>query len=186
MNVYIWHINLVICCFSIISKQVVNTITQTINKLVTKEQLFYKISEKQLLKTDGGCSSAFGNSTSFLHRNVHTSSLDSSYCVITHFLTISSPEPSIQSTASICSTRMNTCMCAAHLILAWTEFGFYEALWPLNCIVEQVFQRPAAFPEHFYLSLHCVDTTAAQKNVLVSSVDFSLFGREVNWWYIGF
>lgn len=35
-----------------------------------------------MLKTDGGCSSAFGNSTSSLHRNVHTSSLDSSYCVI--------------------------------------------------------------------------------------------------------
>lgn len=47
-------------------------------------------SEKDILKKEKGCFSIFCRSTSSLHRNVHTNSLDSSYCFPNHFLNIHS------------------------------------------------------------------------------------------------
>ncbi len=55
-----------------------------------------------------------------------TQTLDSSYCFLTHFLTIRSPGTSLQS--SVFSTSVNATVCAARLIMAWNESGFYEVL----------------------------------------------------------
>lgn len=86
--------------------------------------------EKEILKNERRCSSIFCRSTSSLHRNVHTNSLDSSYCFPNHFLTIHSPGTAIQS--SIFSTSVNATVCTAQLITAWDESGFYKALWTLK------------------------------------------------------
>lgn len=119
-------------------------------------------SEKKNLKKERGCSSIFCRSTSSLHRNVHTNSLDSSYCFLNHFLTIHSLGTAIQS--SIFSTSVNDDVCTAQLIMAWDESGFYKALWTLQPVRKRTLRPedcciPSAL--HFYQTPHCVDTTRA-------------------------
>lgn len=99
------------------------------------------IAEKEILKIERGCSSIFCTSTSSLHRNVHTSSLDSSYCFPNHFLTIHSPGTAIQS--CVFSTGVNAAVCTAQLITAWDESGFYKAPWTLKAQRESLLKARA-------------------------------------------
>lgn len=118
--------------------------------------------EKEICKTERGCSSIFCRSTSSLYWNVHTNSMDSSYCFLNHFLAIHSLGTAIQSSFS--STCVKASVCTTHLIMAWDESGFYKVLWTLKAIRGQILRPedcciPSAL--HFYLTLYCVDTTGA-------------------------
>ena len=109
--------------------------------------------------------------------------LDSSYCFPDHFLTIRSPETAIQS----CIFFYYIFLLVWKLLLftSWLNYGLRRWIW----LLYETLRRPEDFciPDalQFYLIPRCVDTTWAQMNASVSSVNLSLFGRVVNLCDIG-
>lgn len=72
---------------------------------------------------------------SSLHRNVHTSLLDSSCCFLTTSWPSNLQRLCLEHYKCVCPPiNMNTAVCAAHLIIAWAENGCNEVLWILKLL----------------------------------------------------